>query len=348
MRRHPAPADITPHDDYGFFGPDSITWRVFTYPTATTVAFVRTVLVEVLEPFVLASVDDTRSVMRRPTLRYDRTLQYTATIAFGDSAAVIKAADTLARIHSHIVGPEPVGGGRYDANDPGGQLWIHLTQWHSLLYTYETFGPGPLSPDDERRYWAECRRAAAFQTIDPDDVPRDRDGVRAYFAAMRPRLAGSEVAQDTVRAILDTPARLLENVPGLPRPARLLVGSLLRRATVATLPRWLRRVAGVRQGRLADALVTLLMRAAFALAHRSPRLQLAVIARTSPLAHPVIAPVLAGVPPRSPVTVDPADAWRRAGRPTPREQYAAQLVARRERMPARPGPVPDAELAPFA
>lgn len=339
---------IAPHEDYGFFGPDSMTWKVFTYPTATTVAFLRTVTVEVLEPFVLASVADTQSVMRRPRLRYDRTLQYTATVAFADSAAVVKAADTLLRIHRRIVGPEPVGGGRYDANDPHGQLWIHLTQWHSLLYVYERFGPGRLSPADELRYWAECRRAAAFQTIDPDDVPRDREEVRAYFASMRPRLAGSEVAQDTVAAILDLSTSLLHDVPSIPRPARLAMGWALKAATVSTLPRWMRRVAGVHQSRVVDTLVTLLMRAGFGLVHRSTRLQLAYLRQASPLAYPVIAPVLAGVPPRSPVTSIPAEAWRRAGRPGPREQYADQLAGRAGKVLDRPGPTPDADLLPFA
>ena len=338
--------DIAPHEDYGFFGPDSVTWKVFTYPTATTVAFLRTVAIEVLEPFVLASVNDTQSVMRRPKLRYDRTLQYTATIAFADSAAVVKAADTLLRIHRNIVGPEPVGGGQYDANDPRGQLWIHLTQWHSLLYVYEKFGPGKLSPAEELQYWTECRRAAAFQTIDPDDVPRDRDEVRAYFASMRPRLAGSEVAQQHVQAILGA-LGILDDFPVVLRPLRPALWWFLRTATISTLPRWLRPVAGVHQSRVTDSVITLSARACFGLADRSTWLQVALLAWTSSLAYPVMAPVLFGIPPRTPVTVTPAEAWRRAGRPGPREQYQDQLATRREKTLAQRGSTHDADLLPF-
>ena len=59
---------------------------------------------------------------------------------------------------------------------------------------YEVYGPGPLSVEDERRYWAESRIAAELQTCDPADVPRDRDEVRAYYERVRPGLCVSERA----------------------------------------------------------------------------------------------------------------------------------------------------------
>ena len=42
------------HEDYGFFGPDSVTWRVWSYPTSLTVGFQRAVVVEELDPVLLA------------------------------------------------------------------------------------------------------------------------------------------------------------------------------------------------------------------------------------------------------------------------------------------------------
>ena len=44
----------------------------------------------------------------------------------------------------------------------------------------------------------ECRRAAEFQTVDPDSVPRNRTEMRAYWDRMRPRLA---VTDATVRVV---------------------------------------------------------------------------------------------------------------------------------------------------
>jgi hypothetical protein len=35
---------VVPHEDYGFFGPDSVAWKVFRYPTTLSVGFQRTVV----------------------------------------------------------------------------------------------------------------------------------------------------------------------------------------------------------------------------------------------------------------------------------------------------------------
>ncbi len=314
---------VVPHADYGIFGPDSVTWKVYRFPTSATVGFQRTALTEMLDPYVVASVDDSGSLRDRPAVRYDRTLEYTGTLVFGGSAAAVAAADNLMRIHSHIRGIEPLTGNSYDPNDPAGQLWIHLTQWHSVLYVYEKFGPGRLSAQEEDQYWAECRIAAAFQTIDPETVPRNRDEMRAYYSAVRPELAASESAIEHVRIILTTANTLFSAAPGRLRPFRPLLDLLARKATIATLPRWMRAQLGIRQGRVADALVTAIARPMFRYAARHPQMMAELLRTVSPLAHPVLAPVALDVQPLTPETVSVAEAWRRADRPTPREQFLA-------------------------
>jgi uncharacterized protein (DUF2236 family) len=71
-----ATTSVIPHEDYGFFGPDSITWRVWSYPTSLTVGFQRSVVVEELDPALVAAVDATQAIRYRPRTRYDRTLRY--------------------------------------------------------------------------------------------------------------------------------------------------------------------------------------------------------------------------------------------------------------------------------
>ena len=61
--------------DHGIFGPDSVTWKVYRYPTSMTVGFARTALVEMFDPLVVASVAGTGSLRQRATDRYDRTLE---------------------------------------------------------------------------------------------------------------------------------------------------------------------------------------------------------------------------------------------------------------------------------
>ncbi len=71
---------IDPHEDYGFFGPDSVTWKVWGYATSVTVGFQRSVVVEELDPALIAAVDKTQGIYARPRTRYDRTLRYFALV----------------------------------------------------------------------------------------------------------------------------------------------------------------------------------------------------------------------------------------------------------------------------
>ncbi|WP_433662786.1 oxygenase MpaB family protein [Nocardia sp. CA-128927] len=326
MSNHDA---VVPHEDYGFFGPDSVSWKVFLYPTALSIGFQRTVVTEMYEPFLLASVNDTGAVSKRPSLRYDRTLQYMATVTFHDSRSVLKASDILVKIHSKITGTEPISGLRYDANDPEAQLWIHLTAWHSVLYTYEKFGPGKLSPEEEQQYWAECVRAAQFQTINLDDVPRSRAEMRAYYARMRPILAATEATQQHVEQLLDSASTLLPDSV-LWWPVAKLTQGLFRRGTIATLPRWMRKMGGVQQSPVTDALVTVTLRALFRLVAQSVEAQRFIIRLGSPLTAPVVDPILCAVPPTNPVVWTPEEARAHYGMVRPVEQYDRIRAARAE------------------
>ncbi|MFB8276816.1 oxygenase MpaB family protein [Nocardia colli] len=324
MSNHDA---VVPHEDYGFFGPDSVSWKVFGYPTAMSIGFQRTVTTEMYEPFLLASVSDTGAVSKRPLLRYERTLQYMATVTFHDSRSVLQASDILVKIHSKITGTEPISGLRYDANDSEAQLWIHLTAWHSVLLTYERFGPGKLSPEEEDQYWAECARAAQFQTINIDDVPRSRAEMRAYYARMRPVLAATEVTQQHIDQLLNGATTIVPDSVLL-WPVAKFTQALFREATISTLPRWMRKMGGVRQSPLTGALATVTMRALFRLVAQSVEAQRFLFRMASPLTVPVVDPILCEIPPKNPVVWTPEEARAHYGTVRPAEQYAQILAAR--------------------
>lgn len=316
----PRKKQVGPAEDYGFFGPGSVTWRVWSYPTSLTVGFQRSVVVEELDPALVASVDATHAIWDRPRTRYDRTLRYFALVAFGDTRTATAAADVLVKVHSKAVGIEPRSGEVYDANDPMSQLWIHLTAWHSILYAYERYGPGPLSAEDEVRYWAECAIAAESQTCDPADVPRSREEVRAYFEAMRPKLVASDVARATMRHLLNADV-MLPPMPWIFWPVRKTAAFALRKATLATMPRWMREQAGLRQSQAMDAVVRPLARAFYFVAHLSRRAELLALAVLSPSTVPVVAPVLLGVAPERAETLTPSEAQARYGYAPPAEAH---------------------------
>lgn len=309
-------SEVQPHDDYGFFGPGSVVWKVWGYPTSLTVGFQRAVVVEELDPPLVAAVHHTQGIYRRPRTRYDRTLRYFAMVAFAGSRDVCTAADVLVKVHSKAIGRLPYGDGTYDANDPASQLWIQLTGWHSILYAYERYGPGKLTDEEEQEYWQACAVAAELQTCSSDDVPRTREGVRAYFERMRPRLSASPIARQAMRHLLKS-ENVLPPASRWARPADLVAAKAQRIATIATMPRWMRELAGIRQSALLDLLIVPVMKVAFAVVHLSPRLELRLLARLSPSTVPVVAPVKLGIPPCREEVLTPAEARARHGFASP-------------------------------
>lgn len=292
-------------DDYGFFGPDSPTWKVWTAPTAV-IGFQRAVVLEHFDPFLAAAVADMQGIYRDPHGRLDRTLAYFLTVAVADGRTAIGVAEHLMTVHAKATGIEPISGKRYSANNPDSQLWIHVTGWHSVLKCYEMYGPGLLSPAEESRFWAECVIAAELQTCNPADVPRSRAEVREYFSDMRPRLCTSERANEGMHYLLRTP-----RANG---GAKLALASRIQApATIATLPKWMRVTGGFDQPAAVDRAIVPLARAAVRAASTA-RGRLAVLNRLSPHTAAVLRQHLTAPPPQLAETITPAQARERYGR----------------------------------
>jgi uncharacterized protein (DUF2236 family) len=287
-------------DDYGFFGPGSPTWKVWTSPTAL-IGFQRSVVLEHFDPHLAAAVADSSGIYRDPSGRLDRTLVYFLTVAVADGRTVVAASDALLRVHAKATGVDPVTGTRYSANNPTSQLWIHVTGWHSVLKCYERYGPGPLSPAEEARFWAESQIAAELQTCKSTDVPGSRDEVRHYFADVRDRLCTSEHADRAMRYLLWTPRS---------KGLRLWGGSrLMAPAAIATLPMWMRHLGGFDQPAAVDAAIVPAARMAVrAMSLGNSRPMLAVARWLVPHTAEVYAQHLAAGTPAAPRTVTPAEA----------------------------------------
>lgn len=323
---------IRPHRDYGFFAPDSVARKVWSYPTTPLTGIVRAVVVEEFDPNLVAAVHQTRANYDRLATRYARTVQYFAAVAFADSQTVVKMADVLVKIHSKAIGIEPVSGNRYDANDPDSQLWILVTGWHSVLKAYELFGPGRLTEEEELEYWAECAIAAEFQTCDPAAVPRSRDEVRAYFAAWQPRLAASLSTHQMIAQLLNGVDAVLADKKGLLRAARPAANFLVRTSTVASLPHHMRELANIRQSRFTDAWVTLVVRAMMAIAHRSIGLQRWLLGQIAPRTLAIIEPHWRGLQPENPVVLTPEEARHQWGYARPRDAHPDLRARQAERV----------------
>ncbi|MCU1680085.1 MAG: hypothetical protein JWQ81_824 [Amycolatopsis sp.] len=291
--------------DYGFFGPDSPTWKVWTQPTAL-IGFQRSVVLEHFDPFLAAAVADQRGIYRDPAGRMDRTLAYFLTVAVGDSRTAIGVSDHLMKVHAAATGIEPISGKRYSANNPDSQLWIHVTGWHSVLKCYERYGPGPLSRDEERRYWAESVIAAELQTCKTATVPASRGEVREYFAQVRPKLCTSERANEGMHYLL--------RIPRASGNAKMwAVSRLMAPATIATLPKWMRELGNFDQPSALDAAILPATRLAMRAA-RNPAVTLGILTGSMPMTHRTMHQHLKGAAPEHAKTTTPAEAREHYGR----------------------------------
>ena len=79
-------------EDLGYFGPDSVSWRVHR---EVTVLFggARAVLMQTAHPLVIAGARETGMYERNPWKRLQRTLVLTYTITFGSKAEAHAAAN---------------------------------------------------------------------------------------------------------------------------------------------------------------------------------------------------------------------------------------------------------------
>ncbi|SUA80331.1 Uncharacterized protein conserved in bacteria [Nocardia otitidiscaviarum] len=289
-------------DDYGFFGPDSLSWKIWTAPTAV-IGFQRAVVLEHFDPFLTAAVADARGIYTDPRSRLDNTFSYFLIAAIGDGRTAIQASEHLMRVHTPMTGIEPISGQRYSANSPETQLWIHITGWHSVLKAYEVYGPGPLTPEEDERYWAECAIAAELQTCKPEDVPRNRAEVREYYARVRPRLCVSEAAAEGMRHLLWTSRK---NGAGI---TYALGSRLLSLASAPITPKWMRRLGGYDYPVLVDLAVrpaAKILVWLFALFNSFGLIKAAPL--IAPMAGQILAQHVKYEPPTTPETITPARA----------------------------------------
>ena len=154
--------------DVGLFGPDSITWKVWSHPAAF-IGLTRSFYIEVLGSMdAAAALSDRATYKSDPIGRLSRTMTYFLTVIFADTETVRKANLKLFKLHSHIKGNVPLTGKQYTAHDPLLVVGTHLITWHSVYYAYEKL-VGKLPKIEEEQYFKESvRYLESLKDVYPD------------------------------------------------------------------------------------------------------------------------------------------------------------------------------------
>jgi uncharacterized protein (DUF2236 family) len=225
-------------DDLGYFGPDSVTWRLHADPMQW-VGGVRALFLLSLHPLAMAGVDQHSTYREDPIGRLQRTGDYLGAVTFGTRAEADRAAARVRGVHRRVRGVEPESNTPYWAPDPELLLWVHCGEIDSFLTIGRRAGV-KVSAADADRYVAEQVTAARLIGIPPELTPASTAELADYFERTRPALRTTAAARATARWLFVPP---MPTVVQLATPARAVWASAAGLA-FATLPRWARRMYG--------------------------------------------------------------------------------------------------------
>jgi uncharacterized protein (DUF2236 family) len=211
--------------DTGYFGPDSVSWRVHR---EVTVLFggARALLMQAAHPLVVAGASQTSMYDRNPWKRLERTLILTYALTFGTKAQAHAAADRINEVHTRIHGVDPVTGRRYDALDPELLLYVHACLVDSALL-FERLTVGELDAEGRQRFHEEQMLAAELCLIPRALIPPTVPELRMWLAGFSNR--GELIVSGGARRVLDLfldPPSEAEWRPVLRGVSRLAYGTL--------------------------------------------------------------------------------------------------------------------------
>lgn len=220
--------------DDGFFGPASVTWRT-SGDLSAPVAGLRALMMQALHPLAMAGVDQHSNWREDPVGRLAATSAYLAAVTFGDKAAAERSAGRVRRIHEHVTGVDEVTGRPYAASDPALLLWVHAALVESYLVARMLFGTA-LAEQDADAFVAEMVVAAELVGVPRGQAPATVAELESYLASVRPELACTQAARDSMAYLLAPPgldediAEIWQDIAG---------------GAAAALPDWARQMYGL-------------------------------------------------------------------------------------------------------
>ena len=215
-----------PAGDPGFYGPDSVAWRVHANPIALAIGGIAAVILELAEPRVRSGVWDHSTFRADPLARMQRTGEAARITTYGPTKAAQARIDMVTRMHQRVGGTTPEGQA-YTALEPELMTWVHVTAGYGFLNAYVRHVEPGLSRADQDRYYAEgARLGRAFGAVDP---PASVAEVEACLRAMRPKLRPHPIIGEFLEIVSTTSP--------LGMAGRALQ-PLVVEAAVALLPDW--------------------------------------------------------------------------------------------------------------
>jgi uncharacterized protein (DUF2236 family) len=245
---------IRPHPLLGFYGPDTMMWRI-NREAVLLGAGPTALLLQIAHPHVAEGVARHSNFEADPFRRLHGTVNTTMDLVFGDGRAAERAVGRLNGIHARVRGeaedPQArVIGERYRALDPELLLWVQATLIVTSVRAYSHW-VRPLSRAEREQFWAEARSVGVRLGIPLSLSPVDWTALAAYWRRM---LAPDGPIHVTPTARRMAPLIVAPPFPFVPPP----LANLLAVPGLAFLPARLREEFGIGWGPNRERLAHLL------------------------------------------------------------------------------------------
>lgn len=233
-RSHPLRPD-QPRQDQGYFGPDSVSWRLSSDPSSK-LGLAVAVLLQSLNPGMMRLLSHVSAFNRDPVGRGQRTETYLDTVVFGDRAHADAAAAVVRRIHVQSRWTDPTTGDELHADTPAWQHWTHNTAVWGLLRAADVYGPA-LTPAEQDRYVVEQHTAAELLGLDPAALPSTRAALDAYIEAQQETMALTVPAAAFAKGLRKPSLR--------GNPVQVFIGININDGILYLLPDWAQQLWGI-------------------------------------------------------------------------------------------------------
>jgi uncharacterized protein (DUF2236 family) len=169
-----------PRIDDGYFGPGSISWKVYDNIAVAGMGAMSGLFIAVLEPHGGYGVGQHTVYLWDTLGRVRRSLMFFSGAVFGDTATAEKVGRDLFRKHSHVNGVVPSTGEEFRANHVETLMFTYIAGWPHLWRAYKFFGDPNATEEEEREFYAEQHRVGELLGIPSGNLPRTPEAVDAW------------------------------------------------------------------------------------------------------------------------------------------------------------------------
>jgi len=233
--------------DPGYFGPDSMMWKV---NKEITVLFggARALLMHAAHPLIAAGARQTSFYQRDPWKRLIRTLSLQNSVTFGTKEEADESAHRINKLHEVIKGTDEVSGGYYDALDHEQLLWVHACLQISSIYFYEKTVK-KLTTEEKDLYHKENTVAAEMVLVDAKQMPTTHEGLKQWVI--------EKSKEKDYLMMTDVAKEVYEIIGGGPVPTHIKpIWPFIAFTAFNTLPKEFKEIYGIKDTKFKSALVS--------------------------------------------------------------------------------------------